>query len=203
MSETLIQRYFDYVYRDDLKSERFLKCTPEEQERLRSVGMEKSREYVTKLLERINARDLKLYFTAWFHPTNKYNRWLFTEVTGIDLPPGATATAETVKQWVGVDRLAAHDAEQQAAQRLIAENAARQEKERLDALVQKIKENCTVGGGELAEAAKHVGIVVPPQTIGMLRRRVYSLNDHSASVRGGSCGNSPFNLYKQVREVAS
>jgi len=70
------------------------------------------------------------------------------------------------------------------------------------ALKASVLEDKTIDAGQLIDLAKHLGIEIHSRTIGMLRKRVVSLNSSSARIRGkGLPSNSPYSLYKQCRNL--
>lgn len=199
--ETLINEYFEYCFKDDLKSERFLKLSEAEKENVTSAAKERLKKDVEKLIGRIEAKDPQLALTHTFHPSNHFYRKFFKEVTGIELPNGSTATYDAVANFVGKDKIDAIFKAKADQKRAEEEKKAAKEAERIEKLKQLIENDKPVTGDDLVDVARSLNIEIHPRTVGMLRKRVTSINSSQGMVRGKDTGDSPFNLYRQVRNA--
>jgi hypothetical protein len=101
VSEAFVDRFFNYVYKDSLNSDRFKNETPENQAALIAKGKQESRAQLEKMAKRIADKDVSLADNHALHPSNKMYRELFTEITGITLPSGSEATRKAVKEFLG------------------------------------------------------------------------------------------------------
>lgn len=200
--DSFVAGWIQEKYKDDLASDRFKSLPESEKAEILAKADQRERSWILKQIARVENRDLDSINA--FHPDNKLSRRLFAHITGIQLPSGAEATRQAVMDYVGRDRIEAAEQE-----RIAAEQAAlaAEESERIaavEAIIAKIVAGESVSGGELADAAKHVGLSVHIRTIGTLRQRVISMDGNGARVRktkasGFKLPQSCYDLYAAVR----
>ena len=136
-----------------------------------------------------------------FHPSNKMTRRLFAALTGIKLPATVQMTHAVMLDYLGRDRVAAIDAKREA-ERVAEETAKRDKREadkaaRLERIKQQMVADTAIGGDELLDIARTLGIDVHPRTAGMLKRRVNSIRRGQAGIVKGGSVQAAFDLYKQ------
>jgi hypothetical protein len=199
--ENFINDFFDYCYKDELKSERFLAYPKDEQEQMINRAKAKTAADVERVTKLINDKDPKIALNGTFHPSNRYYRKLFKIVTGIELPNGSNDTREAVIKWVGQDKIDALNKakeDEKAAERAIE---AQKEAERINNIKDKVIKDESITGDELVDLARSLNIEIHSRTVGMLRNRVRGINSSQARISGKSTGNSPWQLYKQVKDA--
>lgn len=133
-----------------------------------------------------------------FDTHNTETRSLFFGITGIALPSTNRETDAVVRAYCG--EVCARIEEQQAAEREAKEKEkALAEQKKRDArkaqLSAKVAANESIPGDDLAELCGMLGIELHPRTVGMLRKRVRSINAHSASIVGKGLSDAAFHAY--------
>jgi hypothetical protein len=199
--ENFINDFFDYCYKDELKSDRFLAYPKDEQEQMVIKAKARIVADVERLTKQINDKDPKIALNGTFHPSNRYYRKLFKIITGIELPNGSNDTREAVIKWVGQDKIDALNKakeDEKAAERAIE---AQKEQEYINKLKEKVIKDESITGDELVDVARSLNIEIHPRTVGMLRNRVRGITSSQARITGKSTGNSPWEIYKQVKNA--
>jgi hypothetical protein len=191
-----VDSLFQYRFAGDLKSERFLKLSADQQGELIERAKTGIVDELRKLTLRIDARDVSLLHSATFHPSNKRYREFFTLQTGVALPNGATATHDAISKWIGAERLQAHASQVEAERARVEGEKSAAESARLAAIVEKIKRDEPIDGDSLIDACRFLGIEVHPRTAGTLRKRVVSINSSTARITGKGLSNEPYRLYR-------
>jgi hypothetical protein len=145
------------------------------------------------------------------HPDNRLSRALFSEITGIQLPPQSGKTWDVLTAdpiWGQLLR----DHEQAITERQEAANRERIERERIEreqaaklARMDKAKStllaNGQIDGETLLELARYIGIDVHPRTAGTLKKRIGLIGNGSCRVYGGSVPDGVWVLYREVMAV--
>lgn len=180
--EDLLERYFSYVNKEGLKSERFRKETPEKQAELVAVAKERCLRFMNETVERVPRKDIGLLKNSTFHPTNKFSRELFAAITGIELPKSVNGTHEAVEAYIGEEILAA-EAARIEADRLDKEGAAKRELDKRLAGI-KLQFDFGITGDEMLLLVENYGIKLHPRTVGTIRRRLSLIGPGSVSVFG-------------------
>lgn len=134
-----------------------------------------------------------------FDTHNTATRSLFFGITGIALPSTNRETDAVVRAYCGAETVARIEA-QQKNERNAADTAKRLETQRkIDArkatLSAKVAANESIPGDDLAELCGMLGIELHPRTVGMLRKRVRSINANSASIVGKGLSNAAYHAY--------
>lgn len=198
LASEVAERYFDYLYGRDLKSERFTRLPADKQREMLANAIGKLKGEIAKIVQRILDRDVRLLEAETFHPSNKMYRDIFSRVTGQTLPGSANETRQVVADYIGSDKLkAAEDARAAvAAEKELAKQAA--EAARLASIAKRFDDQIT--GQELLDLARHHGIEVHPRTAGMLKSRVLSIGRDQARVTGRPSTGNAFAIRKRVAE---
>jgi SepF-like predicted cell division protein (DUF552 family) len=201
MNTQLIDSFFNYCYKDDLKSERFLSMSKEEQTETVNRAKARCTQDVERLTKQIEEKDVKLFITGAFHPSNRFYRHVFTTLTGIELPGSPTDTRAMIATFVGQDKIDAHYKAIECAKAEEKRKEEEKEAARINTLKDLIKEDREISGGDLVDVARSMYIEVHPRTAGMLFKRVKGICSTQGRIVGKSTGNSPYDLYKQVRSL--
>lgn len=205
-TEYLFQNEMDY-YRERAKTSEM------DANRLAALTQEQLTEFRERLRER-SEKDAAAFLdteqlldrvrTGVLHPSNGGWRKLFTALTGCQLPSGANATRDALREYIGAERQDVYYAARQAAAdaKVQAKQEAdeQRERERLAAIVGKVKADEGIDGSQLADLARSMGIDLHPRTVGTLRKRVVSITSNGGRVTGrGHLPSTVWNLYRQVR----
>jgi hypothetical protein len=170
----------------------------------RNGWIETGNQLASDIVNRTEAFCKKVSYGA-FHPSNKATRQLFEAITGISLSDGVETSRKQVHAYAGdvyaqwlSDRQREQDAKEEAA--ALAESAAKAD--RLIAIYAKISADTMIEGDQLVDACKALGVVLPIQTIGLIRRRVRTINSCSATISSGkSLSNSPYFAYRDCQKI--
>lgn len=113
------------------------------------------------------------------HPDNKISRQLFTDVTGVTLPPTVGGTQAIVRAYVG-DELwnryfAAREAERLQVEQEKADAAKLIEDQRLASIKSRFLANEYIKGAEFVDLAKSLEVSIHPRTIGVLREKIHEV----------------------------
>jgi hypothetical protein len=142
---------------------------------------------------------------GFLNPSNTRTRRMFTALTGIALPRGDRATDEVViSEYIGRDRmdslLAEKKAEKDADEKQRADKQTAIDEANLSRIKKSVDSNTGIDGDDLLTLARSLGIDAHPRTAGMLRKRVRSIRDGTASIGKGGSVQSAFVLYTKCVE---
>lgn len=194
LREEAIQKCADALFNSAIEHhrksnpERLAKLEQENPERLIEFREEKLKEaagYADDIM--CQGRLYKRLKFGMLHPSNSRFRTLFTDLTGIELPPTSGGTFEVVSQYLGDFYTAKVKEEEEERERLEQEKV---EKERLaktkelERIKAAVVADTGISGDELVYLARAVGVEVHPRTVGMLRKRVVEIKEGAARIYG-------------------
>lgn len=183
--------------------ERFAKLTEEDLNLFKLSKLGEAEKLASDILDKTTL--YKQFRVGRFHTCNKASRNLFEGLTGIKLPKTNRETDIVIIDYIGKDYVEEQrENARKESQRLLEQEKNKQEskqKERIDGIKQRVKGNVPIGGDELADVAIDLGIYVAPATVGMLRRKISSISNGTATVNKNlaiSSSQTAHRIYKQV-----
>lgn len=109
-------------------------------------------------------------------PGNKHSRMVFERVTGLTLPKKSSDTTNFIREYVGNEVVSAYFKEREDAERAKTEAREAEKKQKHEAHIARITAAILakkqIGGHDLIDIARHVGIDVHPRTVGSIRSNV-------------------------------
>ena len=178
--------------------EAIVSLTPERVEAFKARERSECRDIISEIQEQPCC--LRMLNAGRFHPDNKLSREVFECVTGIKLPPTVGKTIEVIREYIGLEWLAKHEAKQAeyAKQKELDEAKAREATlaDRKTYLLSIAKQCIT--GADLVELARMMGIEVQPQTAGVLLKKIGRIKNGTMEIYGKPSTAGAWKLYNQV-----
>ena len=109
-------------------------------------------------------------------PGNKHSRLVFERITGLKLPKSSSDTHQFIREYVGDEVVSAYFKERADAEAAEAqankEKRDREHEAHIARITAAILAKQQIGGHDLIDIARHVGIDVHPRTVGSIRSNV-------------------------------
>lgn len=205
-----IRRYADSKYRHEIdyqkqyNPERLAAVPQTELDRYRSECLANAEQVAAEIDDKTKCA--VAFLRGRFHPSNDWSRRLFSDLTGIALPPTVAGTDTVFQAYCGAEIDAEHERkriEQEAKESAAREAEQRKRDERKAKLSAKVAANESIPGDDLAELCGMLGIELHPRTIGTLRKRVRSINSQSATIVGKGLSDAAYHAYLSCAAAVS
>jgi hypothetical protein len=199
------ERIYEEIIKDESKRnpERLAKVSPEKLAAFKTERIAEGKKLAEKILDKSGC--YCLYKNYRFNVNNQNSRRLFHKLTGIVLPPTNGKTDAVLREYIGESYIKQQEelARQENQRKLdeLKDKMAKEEVEKFDKIKNRMLAGDSIGGDELADFARYLGLVIPPRTVGMLRTKISTIKQGTATVNKNLARSSSDTAHRIYREV--